>query len=95
MATQWLTTDQYAEKLQLHPQHVREMCATERLRAEKVGGVWRIPYVEPEDYQAELAVRDAVKATMRPCLAVINAAIGELEKMREGIVRVEEELCEQ
>ena len=47
-AADYLTSDQFAHRLQLHPESVRRMLRTHRLHGIKIGRGWRIPTTELE-----------------------------------------------
>lgn len=95
MATEWLKTNEYAEKKHLHPQRVRYLCAKGEIKAERVGKTWRIPYQEPPDTMpAQEAVVRAVDSVMAPCVAVVDAGIAALQEMRRKLKETEKELME-
>lgn len=82
MAVEYLTTNQWAKKFNMHPQRVRDMCADGRIKALKMGKSWRIPYDDTPYIKAEQQVEEAVEQIVKPCVAVIDAAIESLEEMK-------------
>lgn len=90
MDVQWLSTKEWAEKFNMHPQQVRNMCLSGQIKAEKIGKSYRIPYIDPPDIQAEQRVMDAVEEITRPCVAVIDATIESLKEMKGVLERAKE-----
>lgn len=78
----YLTTEEWAALHNIHPQQVRDLCREGRIVAEKIGSVWRIPYVEPPQVLAEERVSKAVDEIVRPCVAVVDAALDALMAMK-------------
>ncbi len=92
MDVQYLSTKEWAEKFSMHPQQVRNMCASGKIKAEKIGKSYRIPYIDPPDIRAEQKVMDAVEEITRPCVAVIDAAIESLQEMKGVLEKCKESL---
>ena len=91
--TSWLTVDEYAALMGMHPVAVRRLCKRGSVAAEKQGRVWRIPYTPPHDAEAERIAAEAVEAAMRPCIAVVDAAIEALEGMRRDLSAARQEVA--
>lgn len=79
----WMTTKEYAAVMHKHEQSVRDMCASGEIDAMKVGSVWRIPYVEPAQLQAEARMRKIVSGLCLSYIESIEAQIDVLTRLRE------------
>ena len=71
----YVSADEYAEMMHLHPYAVRRMCARGDLGAIKCGSRWRIPVDGPHD----------VGETQRGDPAMREAIVSYLDSMAESI----------
>lgn len=63
MSEQLLTPEQVAERVQLKPQTIRDMCQRRELRATKIARKWRI---YPDSVEAWLAAGEPEPGVLQP-----------------------------
>ena len=81
MAELYLTTEQAADRLQLHPETIRRQIQSGRLRAIRRGRVYRIP-----ESAIEESSPPRTEAPRRPAKAEAEAIMGDLQS-RDGRIR--------
>lgn len=87
MEAQWLNPSQYAEKMRVSAQAIRDMCRKDKISAVKIGSLWRIPYIEPADLRAEKEMRAIAQDCVERTVDFIYREIAVLEDAKESLLR--------
>lgn len=83
----YMTADEYAAVMGIHPQSVRQMCARGDIKAIKVGKLWRIPE-PPKGDEAPAPSRPAIDE-VRALVARIDEACAQLRALRDDLCAIE------
>lgn len=90
----WLTVDEYAEMMRLHPTSVARQCREGNLPAERVGGKWRI-YYEPPGYdrRIEQAAEEVADVSFKACAEMLDSIIEGLQQIKAELNQIREKTC--
>lgn len=87
MGTRYLSVAEYAALYRKNEQSVRDMCASGRIPAEKVGKTWRIPHTDHEaiETRAQQELERIIDAAVQPAVRQIDQTIATLMEIRGAI----------
>lgn len=87
MATEYLSVAEYAALYRKNEQSVRDMCASGRIPAEKVGKTWRIPHTDHEaiEAQAREELGRIIDAAVQPAVRQIDTTIATLMEIKGAL----------
>lgn len=83
----YMTVDEYAAVMGIHPQSVRQMCARGDIKAIKVGKLWRIPE-PPGGEEAPVKSAPSIEEA-RALVARIDEACSQLRALRDDLLAIE------